>query len=419
MPDGIVQKPSHSPGTARARRIRADAETILSKDEQRVRRLLQAAVDYIYTVRVRAGQAVETLHGPGCVLVTGYRPEEYLSDPSLWIRMVPEEDRPAVQAQAEAALRGEATQPIEHRIIHADGSTRWVKSVVVAHRDESDQVSEYDGLINDITARKRAEELTIRQQEQLIQADKLATLGVLVSGVAHEINNPNNFILLNAKLIAKAWKDLLPALQHYHEHEGDFTIAGMPYGKAVTEIPELTRAIVDGTVRIQKIVQSLKDFSRSDPGEMNQKISLNSVVEAAVMIVANLVRKSTDHFFVEKGADIPALRGNFQQLEQVVINLLTNACQALESREQKISITTRQDRTSHTAVIEVADEGKGMDPDQIKHIFDPFYTTRRDIGGTGLGLSISYSIVKHHGGELVFTSKPHEGARVRVTLPLP
>lgn len=396
-----------------------DAESALSRDEQRVRRLLQAAVDYIYTVRVENGRAVETLHGPGCVLVTGYRPEEYLSDPSLWIRMVPEEDRPAVQAQAEAVLRGEATLPIEHRIIHADGTTRWVKSVVVAHRNAEDAVSEYDGLINDITARKQAEELTIRQQAQLIQADKMATLGTLVSGVAHEINNPNNYILLNAKLIAKAWKDLLPAARHYFEHEGDFRIAGMPYSKAVNEIPALTQAIVDGTMRIQKIVQNLKDFARSDPGELDQSIQVNAVVEAAVMILANLMRKSTDHFTIELGSEIPALRGNFQQLEQVVINLLTNACQALTRREQEIILRTRHDRARHLAVVEVADAGAGIDPEQARHIFDPFYTTRRDIGGTGLGLAISYNIVKRHGGELQFTSRPGQGTTFRVILPLP
>ncbi|HQI49337.1 MAG TPA: ATP-binding protein [bacterium] len=402
----------------KSRRL-TDAEAALSRDEQRVRRLLQAAVDYIYTVRVENGRAVETLHGPGCVLVTGYKPEEYLNDPSLWIRMVPEEDRPAVQAQAEAALRGETTLPIEHRIVHADGTIRWVKSVVVAHRKTDDEVSEYDGLINDITARKQAEELTIRQQAQLIQADKMATLGTLVSGVAHEINNPNNYILLNAKLIAKAWKDLLPALQHYFEHEGDFRIAGMPYSKAVTEIPALTQAIVDGTMRIQKIVQNLKDFARSDPGELDQMIPVNAVVEAAMMIVANLVRKSTDHFSVDLGAEISALRGNFQQLEQVVINLLTNACQALAGREQEIALRTRHDRARHTAVIEVADTGIGIDPEQARYIFDPFYTTRRDIGGTGLGLAISYNIVKRHGGELQFTSKSGQGTTFRVVLPLP
>jgi len=396
-----------------------DAESALSRDEQRVRRLLQAAVDYIYTVRVENGRAVETLHGPGCALVTGYTPEDYRNDPTLWIRMVPEEDRPAVQAQAEAALRGEATLPVEHRIIHADTTLRWVKSVVVAHRNEQEEVTEYDGLINDITARKQAEELTIRQQEQLIQADKMATLGTLVSGVAHEINNPNNFILLNAKLIAKAWKDLLPAMHHYFLHEGDFHIAGMPYSKAITGIPELIQAIVDGTVRIQKIVQSLKDFARSDPGELGQNFTVNAVVEAAMMIIANLLRKSTDHFASELGESIPAVRGNFQQLEQVVINLLTNACQALTSREKAITLRTLHDRARHRAVIEVADEGKGIDPEQAKYIFDPFYTTRRDIGGTGLGLAISYNIVKHHGGELFFTSRPGEGTTVRVVLPLP
>lgn len=391
----------------------------ISQDALRVRRLLQAAVDYIYTVRVEKGAAVETLHGPGCVRVTGYKPEEYLTDASLWIRMVPEEDRPAVQAQAEAVLRGETTQPIEHRIIHADGSTRWVKSIVVPHYNEEGLVTEYDGLINDITARKQAEELTIRQQEQLIQADKMATLGTLVSGVAHEINNPNNYILLNAKLLAKAWRDVIPAMRHFLEQEGDYTVAGMPCSRAIHEIPELSRAIVEGSGRIQKIVQSLKDFARRDPGNLDQKVDINAVIEAARMIVANLVGRSTDHFTVEYGQALPELQGNFQQLEQVMINLLTNACQALEHRGQSIQVRTSHDRAHHRLVITVSDQGKGVEAEQLKHLIDPFYTTRRDIGGTGLGLAISYRIIKQHGGEMEFTSTPGQGTTVRIRLPLP
>ncbi len=126
--------------------------------ESRYRRLLESVTDYIYTVRVEPDGAFSTVHGPECQRVTGYTPSEYEADPLLWINMVPEEDREAVLAQARELLGGRDVPPLEHRIVHKDGSVRWVRNTPVLRRDILGKVTGYDGIINDITARKEAEE---------------------------------------------------------------------------------------------------------------------------------------------------------------------------------------------------------------------------------------------------------------------
>ena len=290
----------------------------------------------------------------------------------------------------------------------------------------------------DITERKRAEELARLQQQQLMQADKMATLGILSSGVAHEINNPNNFILLNAKIFSRVWSDVTPILEEYCENHGDFALAGMPYTRAHERIGQLVSGMFEGAQRIQKIVQGLKDFARPDAGDSNQLVDINSVMEAAILITGNLIKKSTDRFSCDYGSNLPKIRGNTQQLEQVVINLVTNACHALLSGRRvrgrtdgrshtairrvapspcRLLISTSYDRDSDSVIVKVCDEGAGISPEQLKHIMDPFFTTKRASGGTGLGLSISYNIVKAHGGDLNFSSELGKGTTVLLTLP--
>ncbi|MCK4751310.1 MAG: hypothetical protein KAT15_29835, partial [Bacteroidales bacterium] len=116
--------------------------------------------------------------------------------------------------------------------------------------------------------------------------------------------------------------------------------------------------------------------------------------------------------------DLPKIKGNFHQIEQVIINLVTNACQALENKEQGITIQTTQDKDSGWITVTVQDEGVGIPEENILQIIDPFFTTKRDIGGTGLGLSVSYRIVKNHGGELIFPSKPGKGTVAILKLPI-
>lgn len=271
-------------------------------------------------------------------------------------------------------------------------------------------------LQKEMAERQQAEELAKSQQRQLMQADKMATLGILSSGVAHEINNPNNFILLNAKIFSRVWIDVSPILEEYYQDNGDFALAGMPYTQSRDRISQLISGMAEGSQRIQKIVQGLKDFSRLDTEDLNQSVDINAIVEAAILIVNNLIKKCTSKFAYDKGSDLPEIRGNAQQLEQVIINLITNACQALENREQGLFISTYHD--SNSVTVKVSDEGVGISPENIKHIMDPFFTTKRSSGGTGLGLSISYNIVKAHSGALNFTSELGKGTTVVLTLPV-
>jgi signal transduction histidine kinase len=256
------------------------------------------------------------------------------------------------------------------------------------------------------------------EHQQLLQAEKMATLGTLASGMAHEINNPNNFILLNAKIIARVWDDLAPLIGG--EAGQGLNLAGMPNSERTRDkVGQLISGCVEGAQRIQKIVQELKNFSRQDPGDLNQPVAINAVVESALLITRNLIKRSTDNLTVNQGDAIPALQGNAQQLEQVLINLLTNACEALSDRAQGITIDTGLDADAGAVVVTVQDEGAGIASEHLQRIVDPFFTTKRSSGGTGLGLSISYNIVKAHGGELGFSSTPEGGTQATLTLPLP
>jgi polar amino acid transport system substrate-binding protein len=147
-----------------------------------------------------------------------------------------------------------------------------------------------------------------------------------------------------------------------------------------------------------------------------KKISLNEVIEVAVSITNNFISNSTNNFSVKYSEGFPLVNGNANRLEQVVINLINNSCQSLRNKDEKISISIYEE--NNYAIIEICDEGEGIDPKELKHIFDPFYTTKRDKGGTGLGLSISYNIVKNHDGEFKIESEKGKGTKAKIYLPL-
>jgi PAS domain S-box-containing protein len=311
------------------------------------------------------------------------------------------------------------TQPeLDIGITAQSGSVRYIRfsgqPTIIKEKDEATGV-----LISgvDVTKRKEMEVLNRRQQERLVHADKMATLGILVSGVAHEINNPNNFILLNSTNLLDIWKDLLVILDKYIDEKGSFSIAGLPFDDIRNDIEPLITGICEGAERIKRIVQSLKDFARKDSGDKGQCFSINHVIETSIIILNNLIKKSTDHFKVNLDITNPVIRGNFQQIEQVIINLVTNACQALTEKTQEVSILSRNNPENNEVVIEVADQGRGIAPEHRKHICDPFFTTKRDSGGTGLGLSVSYNIIKDHHGELTFESEQGNGTVFRITIP--
>jgi signal transduction histidine kinase len=270
-----------------------------------------------------------------------------------------------------------------------------------------------------ITREKQAAEQQARlRREQLFQAAKMVSLGTLVSGVAHEINNPITSIMLNAPNLKKIWEAALPVLDRHAAEHGDFPVAGTSYARLRDRIPQMLQSVDDDARRVRDIVADLKDFAREKPPEMRDRVDINEVVQKAIGLASNLIRKSTRHFSTTCAPDIPLFQGNAQRIEQVVINLVVNACQALTADDQPVAVATQWDSAADQAVIEVKDGGAGIPDKVVERIRDPFFTTKRDSGGTGLGLAISEKIMQDHGGRLTFESEPQKGTRVRAVFPL-
>lgn len=305
----------------------------------------------------------------------------------------------------------------DFRFTRPDGETRWLRLRSFLIRDTAGAVFRVAGLIGDITEYKRAQEESRAHQQRLVQSDKMNSLGQMVSGVAHEVNNPNNLIMLNADVMETFWRHMRPVLREHVSGNPDWKLAGIPYGVAEGKFETLLGGVTGGAKRIKRIVDNLKDFARSDGGDLSESVSVEKVMEASVAIVENLIRKSTDRFSISNAQGLPRIRGNFQKLEQVIINLLTNACQALASRSKAVRVATWYDHGTGMVAIRVEDEGRGIPADLLNKVADPFFTTKRDTGGTGLGLSVSYGIVREHRGRIEIRSDDSRGTTVEIRIP--
>ncbi|MHB8709653.1 MAG: ATP-binding protein, partial [Desulfuromonadales bacterium] len=272
-------------------------------------------------------------------------------------------------------------------------------------------------LAREVAQRKQALEELRRHQDQLVQADKMASLGILVSGVAHEINNPTGLILFNTPVICEAYADAETILEEHYRVHGDFILGGIPYSRMRSKIPQMLDDMHEGAKRIKRIVEDLKDFARRNDASVSETVDVNTVVSLAVRLVEVTIRKSTDHFSVSYGEQLPPVRGHAQRIEQVVVNLILNACQALPDPGRSIVMETGYATDTHCVWVRIKDDGSGIAPEHLVHLTDPFFTTKRESGGTGLGLSVSAGIVKEHGGELQFDSQPGGGTVVLLTLP--
>jgi polar amino acid transport system substrate-binding protein len=288
----------------------------------------------------------------------------------------------------------------------------WSRSLqrLVAQRTAS--------LAAEVAERQRAVEELRHKQQELIQADKLAALGVLVSGVAHEVNNPNGLVLLDVKSVREAWLDALPILDAHAAAGGDFELGGLAYSRMRGEVTRLLDETQDAARRIKRIVEDLKEFARPEDVPSAGPFDLNAAVQAALRLTDGAVRKATRHLEVRCAEGLPPARGDAQRIEQVVVNLLLNACQALPDPGRGLVVSTSWDPALRVVRLEVRDEGQGIRPEHLPRLTDPFFTTKRDSGGTGLGLSVSAGIVREHGGGLEFASTPGVGTTVTVSLPV-
>lgn len=269
--------------------------------------------------------------------------------------------------------------------------------------------------IRDITEKVQLEKNVRTAQAKLIHANKMTSIGMLASSVAHEINNPNNCISVNAAMLSDVWKDAEPLLKIIHAEQGEFMLRGIPFTKMQEFAPRLLDGIREGSRRITAIVQNMRDYVREDKSGLHGIIDINQLLQNAVSILWHHIHIHTDHFTTDMGKDLPPARGNGQQIEQVIINLLTNALQSLADKKYGVCVTTGSGN-GENIIITVRDEGMGMDETTLAHLTEPFFTTRTDDGGTGLGLYISSSIIKEHGGTLEFQSEPGLGTIATIRL---
>lgn len=253
-------------------------------------------------------------------------------------------------------------------------------------------------------------------QQQLLQSEKMAAIGQLAAGVAHEINNPIGFVNSNLGTLKTYIENLMAVVDAYEN--GDPARIENARGKADLEflredLPSLVNESQEGLSRVTKIVQDLKDFSHVDQAEL-QEADLNAGIESTLNVVWNELKYKAE--VVRELTDIPLVSCVPAQINQVFMNLLVNAAQAIEQRGK---ITVRSGTENGFVWFEIEDTGKGMSEEVRRRIFEPFYTTKPVGKGTGLGLSISYDIiVKKHSGRLDVSSTLGVGTTFRIWLPI-
>lgn len=265
--------------------------------------------------------------------------------------------------------------------------------------------------------RTQLDEEKTRNMARLIQTNRMTSLGLLVSSMAHEINNPNGAIRLAGDIIDRAWKDILPILNETAEHEGALKICGMPYSEAIEDIVNAVNAISRSSARIEQVVANLRTYSIGDRETLQIEFDLNRVAENAVAIVRAHGKVANITIKTDLSAALPATRGNPFQIEQVVVNLLMNAIQAMQASESRsIILSTLTAAADNEVQLHVKDSGPGIEPENLAHIFEPFFSTRFDQGGSGLGLYISRFLVTEQNGLLEILNDESGGCRAVLRL---
>jgi len=523
------------------------SEEVLRESEKRYRTLFNTVGSYTYTLSIENGKPTETINDLRCFGITGYTSEDYEADPFLWINMVHEEDKKLVREQAEKVLSGKSASPLEHRIIHKDGSIRWIRNILVPHYDEHGQIVYYDGVIEDITGRKKVEEEKLRLAEEfkrtvkglknqifryrkredgefvvtlsegkiaeefnsttenifgktltevvgkenvdmynshyervfagetvefeakvgeqwfattlspfeklsdgtvieiigevteiterkrmeqmLIQSEKMASIGTLAAGIAHEINNPMGYILSNLKILdkyneqyqnfyinTKTWinkysKQQSEELRNFiNEFMKLKNNANIDY--LLKDMKDAIEESIEGAEKIKKIVLDLRNFSRIHEPQIKPE-DINRGIKNTINLIWNELRYKAE--VITEFGDIPDIECDIDRLNQVFMNILINAAQAIEGCGI-IKINTFS--ANNYVFVQISDTGKGIPKENITKIFDPFFTTKAPGEGTGLGLSISYKIIQEHNGTIDVESEVGKGTTFTLKLPV-
>lgn len=258
----------------------------------------------------------------------------------------------------------------------------------------------------------------IIMEKELIQNEKLASLGLLISGIVHEINNPNNFIVFNIPILRDYLREILPVVDEHAEKTPWYEVLGMPYADFRVDVMKLLDNIEHGSHRINVTVAKLKEFSRKREDKGLRAAASAEVVNKALSICHTQIRKTVKTFDVDLDPGLAQMTTDPEAIEQVLINLLINAAQAADKEDSLIRLHVyKGDSWKNRLVMEVIDNGCGMDAATVSRIFDPFFTTKEEGCGTGLGLYISKNLAESAGGSISVESEPDRGTTFRVIFP--
>jgi signal transduction histidine kinase/ActR/RegA family two-component response regulator len=262
-----------------------------------------------------------------------------------------------------------------------------------------------------------AKKALIESQQQLQQAQKMEALGTLVAGVAHEINNPINLIMYNLPLIQKVWSDFLPVLMEQRKIFPDQKFGGFTYEFLEDNLPQLVADMDMAANRVAKIVSDLKNFSKQSNVAEKSALQVNTAVKNALRLAQTTIRKSGVQIELELGEDLPLMLGNLQSIEQIILNIIINAIQAIDHENGVIRIRSGFQQKDERILIAISDNGRGISAAVADKLFLPFVTDKQKEGGTGLGLSVTYGLVQAHGGDISFETRKGKGTIFTISMP--
>ncbi|MFA9454212.1 MAG: sensor histidine kinase [Candidatus Aminicenantaceae bacterium] len=337
-----------------------------------------------------------------------------------FIPLVHPDDLPACMKFFESVIiQGKKRSNIEYRVKHKDGRWRWHRSSASPLKDKDGKTEAFIGIAHDVTEMKQVMEDLEKinrdlkeTQTQLAQSEKMASLGQLVAGVAHEINTPIGavnsmldtlFRTLN-RLKDMCQRDILKDQQQSPGYDAAFTI-----------ISDAENVIKSGTDRVIDIVTRLRSFARLDEAEL-KTVDIHKGLEDTLVLIHNEIKHSIT--LVKDYGRVPPVSCYPGQLNQVFLNLLINGKQAILAHKEKGTITIKTFHRKDHAVIQFIDDGPGIPTENLHKIFDPGFTTKGVGVGTGLGLSICYQIVKNHRGEIRAESPPGQGSTFTIEIPI-
>ncbi len=403
---------------------RKQSEKKLIESEERYKRITDGLTDYLYTVIVKDGKAIKTIHNEACLAVTGYTSKEFEAKPYLWINMVVPEEKEFVAGRFLKILEGKELIPIEHRIIRKDGKIRWISDTSISKFNSNSELISYDGVIKDITERKQAEEelkklnagLEQRVRERTLEME--AALGSadmanhaksdFLANMSHELRNPLNSIIGFIEVLQDSF-----------------------YGGLNEKQREYLVFMEKSSRHLLALINDILDLSKVESGKIELELSefsIKEVIEGSLVMIKEMALQQGISLLVtiDANADIK-LTADERKIKQILFNLLSNAVKFTSSGGRVDVTAARRKNPAENGepdeiMVCVKDTGYGIKPENMKLLFSRFsqlespYNKKHE--GTGLGLALSKNLVELHNGRIWVESEPGKGSSFIFTIPL-